>query len=254
MKSLKVIVIVDASIFRLRHSEEGTILKIYVVCSEDMQPLPNVVIKLFNKNSQHSYETITNEDGIADLALKDTILEYNITAIKHDASANLEVFYYGRLLHKAEDVNQVYKLNLLPTIECLFNNSRIANKFIKLGNIQFEAGKANINADIEPILYDVSDRLKENPNLFVIANTHIDGVNDDAESLLLSRMRFASISTFLSVAGVAEGRVVLYDNAMLPTHTSFYTDTIHSGVRTYNKTNKIVSTDVSGRRTILISA
>ena len=74
--------------------------------------------------------------------------------------------------------------------------------------IQFETGNAVLLPQSYPILNEVVEVLKKNPQITLIEiGGHTDSVGDEHENLLLSQQRAESVRTYLVSQGIAFNRM-----------------------------------------------
>jgi OmpA-OmpF porin, OOP family len=74
-------------------------------------------------------------------------------------------------------------------------------------NINFDFDKANIKAESNPILDEVTEYLKANPNVKMEVQGHTDGKGKAAYNLKLSDKRAAAVKAYLVGKGVAADRL-----------------------------------------------
>jgi OOP family OmpA-OmpF porin len=74
-------------------------------------------------------------------------------------------------------------------------------------NINFDFDKSNIKAESYPILDEVTEYLKANPNVKMEVQGHTDGKGTAAYNLKLSDRRAAAVKTYLVGKGVAADRL-----------------------------------------------
>ncbi|MDD3352027.1 OmpA family protein [Zoogloea sp.] len=90
--------------------------------------------------------------------------------------------------------------------------TRTADNQLKLeipSDISFDVGKANIKAEMRPILSRFAQTLKDNPATHVRIVGHTDSTGSDAINNPLSTQRATSARDFLTDRGVAETRITI---------------------------------------------
>ena len=82
-----------------------------------------------------------------------------------------------------------------------------AGQTVKLNNIFFETGKAELQAESFPELNRVVELLNTNPKLVIEIDGHTDNVGTDENNLKLAQDRAASVKNYLFSKNVKSGRV-----------------------------------------------
>jgi outer membrane protein OmpA-like peptidoglycan-associated protein len=82
-----------------------------------------------------------------------------------------------------------------------------AAKAIRLDNIHFTTGSAELTADSKYELDALVNVLGKYPTLNIGINGHTDNVGEPASNLELSKQRAAAVATYLSNRGVAAARL-----------------------------------------------
>lgn len=101
-----------------------------------------------------------------------------------------------------EQMRQVYAVDAAALFAGLQADGRVA-----VYGVNFETGRAVIGADSETILAQVERLLADHPTLRLKIEGHTDKVGIPAANLTLSRQRAASVKTWLTGRGIAEGRL-----------------------------------------------
>lgn len=82
-----------------------------------------------------------------------------------------------------------------------------AAKAIRLDNIHFATGSANLSTDSKYELDALVSILTKYPTLNIAINGHTDNVGDAAANLELSKQRAASVVNYLSTRGIGAARL-----------------------------------------------
>lgn len=101
-----------------------------------------------------------------------------------------------------EQLRQVYAVDANALFAGLQADGRVA-----VYGVNFETGRAVIGADSETILAQVERLLADHPALRLKIEGHTDRVGASAANLALSRQRAASVKTWLTGRGIADGRL-----------------------------------------------
>jgi len=80
--------------------------------------------------------------------------------------------------------------------------------------VQFDFNKSTIRADSEPVLQNVLGILNARPDLKVEIQGHTDNVGSDEYNRKLSESRAASVVTWLTNKGIAQGRLTAHGYGM----------------------------------------
>jgi len=75
------------------------------------------------------------------------------------------------------------------------------------GGITFDTGKANIKPNFNPVLDDIANVLTKYPETKIEVHGHTDNVGSDSANLTLSQLRAQSVSSALTMRGVAGDRI-----------------------------------------------
>lgn len=77
------------------------------------------------------------------------------------------------------------------------------------GNITFQTGSADLNADFLKVLDSVGLVLKEYDKTLIVINGHTDNVGSDASNQALSQRRAQSVGTYLAGRNVSNQRMLV---------------------------------------------
>lgn len=110
-------------------------------------------------------------------------------------------FYYQTVVHLKEMQQEV-------TADAGKMASELAqNGHVAVYGIQFASGKAAIQPDSEPILNQIVDLLKNDPNLKLRVEGHTDNTGNKDANKRLSQERATAVAAWLSQHGIDHGRL-----------------------------------------------
>ena len=78
---------------------------------------------------------------------------------------------------------------------------------VKLNNVFFEPGSANLRPESNPELFNLISFLKDNPGISIELDGHTDNLGDEATMLKLSLDRVTSVENYLVEKGVDTKRI-----------------------------------------------
>lgn len=110
-----------------------------------------------------------------------------------------EIEHYGLYILEMEKMKQEVDANEM--LEAINNEGFIALY------INFETGKSEIKPESLPIVEQIVEMLKQNPDLKVSIEGHTDNVGSDKSNKTLSENRAKSVMTALVLAGIEKSRL-----------------------------------------------
>ena len=124
--------------------------------------------------------------------------EYWVKLDGFGGTAN-EVEHYGLYILEMEKMKQ--EVDATKMFEAINKDGFIALY------INFETGKSDIKPESQPIVEQIVEMLKQNPNLKVSIEGHTDNVGSDKSNKTLSENRAKSVMNLLVSAGIEKSRL-----------------------------------------------
>ncbi len=164
-------------------------------------PLKNAIAEVLGLSfeSTLSERLITNNKGKCSIELEENT-EYKVTA-SNNAYLTQSKLIETKGNTAANTQTQIIRLQFI--LEKIYRQQEIV-----IDNIYYDLDKADIRKDAEPVLNQVAELLKENPNIVVEFGSHTDSRGSDRYNLNLSQERAESVVNYLISQKINPNRLV----------------------------------------------